>query len=171
MHTSLRQIRSVRTDPDRFGQIRAAAGCYAPLRTTFRRFPHLLARFADATSERSGRTGSSGLLRTTTDHFSAVPPPTCEVCRRDFGKPGRQVRVRASVPSDWRNVSGDARTLSTKSTNVSGDLLTLSTKSTNVSANARYYGPLFAAPPPISRLICLLAGQSHACMQHPHKDA
>ena len=87
MHTSLRQIRSVRTDSDRsgaFGQQRAAthhfgplfggsptylrglptrlrsvraeraaAGCYGPLRTTSRRFPHLLARFADATSERS----------------------------------------------------------------------------------------------------------------------
>ena len=72
------RLRSVRAE-------RAAAGCYGPLRTTSRRFPHLLARFADATSERSGRTGSSGLLWTTfrgSPTYLSAYLPTCRSVSR-----------------------------------------------------------------------------------------
>ena len=108
-------------------------------------------------------TGNSGLLRTTSDHFSAVPPPTCEVCRRDFGAFGQNGQQRAATDHYGPLLGGSPtylRGLPTRLRSVRAE-----------RAAAGCYGPLFAAPPPISRLICLLAGQSHACMQHPHKDA
>ena len=84
------------------GQQRAATDHYGPL---LGGSPTYLRGLPTRLRTARGRSGSSGLLRTTTDHFSAVPPPTCEVCRRDFGAFLLRTTARRTPETSWQQGS------------------------------------------------------------------
>ena len=76
LYQQIRTLRASTAEFRRVGQKRAAAGCYAPLRTTSRRFHHLSARFDDTTSADLAdyrRYRRVGQQRAATDHSSRFP--------------------------------------------------------------------------------------------------